>query len=124
WNISRFVIMNLSKKDYTINYDKLTLNDKWILSRLTEVIKDADRYYEQYNFNEAAHELYTFIWTEFADWYVELSKVSLKDEATKENTEAVLYEVLKAILKLLHPFTPFVTDMLYVELTGEESIVR
>jgi len=124
WNISRFVMLNLNKKTYEIDYNNLTLSDKWILSRLNEVIGDANKYYEVYNFNETAHVLYNFIWNEFADWYLELSKVSLKDDSLKTNTEAVLFEVLSAILKLLHPFTPFVTDMLYQELTNEESIIR
>ncbi|HHT55843.1 MAG TPA: valine--tRNA ligase, partial [Acholeplasma sp.] len=124
WNISRFVMLNLNKKTYEIDYNNLTLSDKWILSRLNEVIGDANKYYEVYNFNETAHVLYNFIWNEFADWYLELSKVSLKDDSLKTNTEAVLFEVLNAILKLLHPFTPFVTDMLYQELTNEDSIIR
>src|SRR5690554_5220361 len=102
WNISRFVMLNLNKKSYQINYDELTLSDKWILSRLNEVINEADKFYEVYNFNETAHVLYNFIWNEFADWYLELSKISLKDESLKSNTEAVLFEVLSAILKLLH----------------------
>src|SRR5690554_2374507 len=123
WNISRFV-MNLEQKEYSIDYDNLNIYDKWILTRLSEVIFDVDNLYEKYTFNEVAHILYNFIWNEFADWYLELSKISLKDNNQKNNTKAVLFTVLEAILKLLHPFIPFVTEELYIELTGNESIVR
>ncbi|VEU80742.1 valine--tRNA ligase [Haploplasma axanthum] len=124
WNISRFVIMNLSEEKQTIDYNNLNLFDEWILSRLSEVITETDYYYEKFDFNEASRVLYNFIWNEFAAWYVELSKVSLQNNQFKANTEAVLNYVLEAILKLLHPFIPFVTDMLYQELTGADSIIR
>lgn len=124
WNISRFVMMNINDNKAEIDYDSLNLFDEWILSRFSEVMKEADVFFEKFDFNEASRILYNFIWNEFAAWYVELSKISLNNESTKNNTEAVLLYVLKGILKSLHPFIPFVTDMLYVELTKEESIMR
>jgi len=122
WNISRFVMMNLSDYNLEIDYNNLNLYDEWILTRLSQVIKEVDKYYESYNFNEGSHILYNFIWNEFADWYLELSKVTIK-EGSKSNTEAVLYNVLKDILKLLHPFIPFVTEEIYTELTKDSTIV-
>lgn len=124
WNISRFVMMNLDDNNLEVDYNNLSLFDSWILSRLNDVIIEADIHYEKFNFNEASHVLYNFIWNEFAAWYVELSKISLKDEKLNKNTQSVLYYVLESVLKLLHPFIPFVTDMLYVELTKEDSIIR
>ena len=124
WNVSRFVMMNLSDNVSKIDYDNLNLFDEWILSRLSSVILEADNHFERFDFNEASRVLYNFIWNEFAAWYVELSKISLYDESSKTNTESILNYVLQAILKLLHPFIPFVTDMLYVELTNKDSILR
>lgn len=123
WNISRFVMLNLSDNNLEVDYNNLNEFDKWILTRLNQVIKEADKYYESYHFNEASLVLYNFIWNEFADWYLEISKISLKNEYNK-NTEAILYYVLKSILKLLHPFIPFVTEEIYTNLTNESSIIR
>lgn len=120
WNISRFVLMNIDDLSLEVDFNNLNLYDKWILSKLSETINTADTYFEKYEFNEASHHLYNFIWNEFAAWYVEIAKISLKDEKLNKNTQAVLIYVLKAILKLLHPFTPFVTDKLYSQLTDEE----
>ena len=123
WNISRFVMMNLKSDNLELDESKYNLYDKWILTRLSEVVTEADKYFESYHFNEASHILYNFIWNEFADWYLEVTKVTLRESANN-NSEAVLNYVLKSILKLLHPFIPFVTDEIYSELTKEETIQR
>lgn len=122
WNIARFIMMNVSNSNREIDEEKLSLYDKYILERLDQVITDADLNYEKYEFGEVARTLYNFTWDEFASWYVEIAKVQLKTE-NKENTEAVLAYVLKAILKLMHPFMPFVTERIYQAFTEEESIV-
>lgn len=123
WNITRFITMNI--EDYTLEIDDktLTLPDQWILSRLSEVIKEADHTYEKFEFGEASRTLYNFIWDEFAAWYVEFAKLALQNEKTKTNTQAVLLYVLKAVLKMMHPFIPFVTDMLYTEISNEKTIM-
>ena len=123
WNITRFITMNI--EDYTVEIDHtdLTLPDQWILSRLSEVIKEADYTYEKFEFGEASRTLYNFIWDEFAAWYVEFAKLALQHETTKRNTQAVLLYVLKAVLKMMHPFIPFVTDMLYTEISNEKTIM-
>ena len=123
WNITRFITMNLDDLNDEVDYNQLTLQDKYILSRLTETINEADYNYEKYEFGEAAKSLYHFIWEDFANWYVEFAKIALQDVKTKNNTQRVLLTVLKAVLKLMHPFIPFVTEKLYSEVSNEPSIM-
>jgi valyl-tRNA synthetase len=89
WNIVRFIDMNIDDKQDNFSEAKLSIYDKWILSRLNEVITDVDLNYEKYEFGEVSRTLYNFIWDEFASWYLEIAKVTLKDDR-KENTQKVL----------------------------------
>ncbi|HHX76385.1 MAG TPA: valine--tRNA ligase [Acholeplasmataceae bacterium] len=123
WNITRFVTLNIKDATLKIDENNLNLFDQWILTRLSETIEQADTYYEKYEFNEAARVLTNFIWEEFANWYLEISKISLQNEAFEKNTQAVLLYVLKDILKLLHPFLPFVTEKLFIDIYNEPSIM-
>ena len=118
WNISRFIGLNFENHNYQneeINLELLNIVDKWILNRLDETIKNADENFEKFEFGEAAKAIYKFTWTDFASWYVEMTKVTLASDNTLEkiNTCAVLKYVLTAVLKLLHPFMPFVTEEIY-----------
>ncbi|CCV64478.1 Valyl-tRNA synthetase [Alteracholeplasma palmae J233] len=122
WNITRFITMNLDSIDVKVDYDNLTLSDKYILTRLNQTIKEADYNYEKYEFGEAGRSLYHFIWEDFANWYVEFAKITLNSDK-KTNTQAVLLHVLKSVLKLMHPFIPFVTEKLYLEISNEETIM-
>ena len=123
WNITRFITMNIDDKNVEIKPETLNLQDKWILSRLSQVITEADYNYEKFEFGEASRTLYNFIWDEFASWYVEFAKIALQNEKTRPNTQAVLLYVLKAVLKMMHPFIPFVTEKLFLEISDEESIM-
>ncbi len=123
WNISRFITMNIDGIIETDNFELITLADKWILSRLHEVITLSDANYEKYEFGEASRELYNYIWDDFAAWYLEIAKVQLENDSLKENTQKILVHVLKQILKLMHPFIPFVTEELYLHISNEESIM-
>jgi valyl-tRNA synthetase len=123
WNITRFITMNIDDLDVKMNPETLRMPEKWILSRLSEVIKEADYNYEKYEFGEASRTLYTFIWDEFASWYVEFAKISLQNIEWRTNTQATLLYVLRAVLKMMHPFIPFVTEKLYLEISMEESIM-
>lgn len=123
WNITRFILMNLSKKYEKEDFKLITLADKWVISRLNEVIKLSDHYYDKYEFGEVSKVLYSFIWDEFASWYVEIAKVQLEHKDLKENTEKILSYALKQILKLMHPFIPFVTEELYLTISNEETIM-
>jgi len=124
WNASRFALINLEK----FNIDEMTqevtprefnLPDRWIRGRLNQTIRDVQKALEEYKFNEAAYALYQFIWHEFCDWYLELAKLTLYREGEKKGktlTQRTLLEVLDAILKLLHPFMPFITEEIWQQL--------
>ena len=97
-----------------IEVDKLNLPSKWILTKLNKVISNFDYNMEKYEFGEAARLLYSFVWDDFASWYVEISKVDLaNNDINALMTKNVLLYVLKAIIKLLHPFIPFITEEIY-----------
>lgn len=123
WNITRFITMNIDDYDVEVDFNKLSLVDTWIISRLHEVMIEADYNYDKYEFGEASRALYNFIWDEFASWYVEFAKISLNQKELRQNTQAVLLYVLKAVLKMMHPFIPFVTEKLFLEISKEPSIM-
>ena len=127
WNISRYVMMNLGEdyQETEIIPSKLNLASKWILTRLNQTIENFDYNMEKYEFGEAARTLYGFVWDDFASWYVEICKVDLSsdDAENKQMTKNVLVYTLKSIVKLLHPFIPFITEEIYQTLPHEaESI--
>jgi valyl-tRNA synthetase len=99
--------------------------DQWILSRLSAVIAETDQLFEAFEFGKVCDVLYHFAWDEVCDWYLELAKVPLAsgDEAAAETTRQVLGFVLDQLLRLLHPVMPFVTEELWIALTGEESVM-
>ena len=108
WNASRFCLMNIEGlKGY--DFSDLDVQDKWILSKLNKVINKVTKNMESYEFNNAGGELYNFIWSDFCDSYIEMSKFSLDSVSTK----STLCYVISAILKMLHPFMPYVTDEIY-----------
>ncbi len=108
WNASRFCLMNIDDlKGY--DFSNLDVQDKWILSKLNKVISKVTKNMESYEFNNAGGELYNFIWSDFCDSYIEMSKFSLESVSTK----STLCYVISAILKMLHPFMPYVTDEIY-----------
>lgn len=129
WNASRYVIMNLddeTKAELPADLSVLTLADKWILSRLNETIASVKKNFDKFEFGEAGRSLYNFIWNDFADWYIEMTKETLNgnDEAAKKNVQAVLAYVLDNTLRLLHPIMPFVTEAIWQEMPHDgESIV-
>ncbi|MEO9238813.1 MAG: valine--tRNA ligase [Jatrophihabitantaceae bacterium] len=123
WNATRFALLNGATVTGELPAE-LTGADAWIVSRLNRVIAEADRLYDDYEFAKVADLLYHFAWDEVCDWYLELAKVALgagEDQAAV--TRRVLGEVLDGLLRLLHPFVPFVTEALWTELTAGESIV-
>ncbi|MDV3348725.1 valine--tRNA ligase [Leptothoe sp. LEGE 181152] len=129
WNASRFVMMNLGGKTPADLGEpeptKLELSDKWILSKFNQTITNTREYLDKYGMGEAAKVLYEFTWGDFCDWYIELVKPRLygKDEDSKLVAQQTLAFVLDGILKLLHPFTPHITEEVWHTLTqtGEDS---
>ncbi len=129
WNASRFVLMNLDgyDADYVPAKADLTVADRWILSRLNKTIKDVDASIEKYNFSEACNNTYSFVWNEYCDWYIEITKDRLygSDEKDRDTARYVLVTALDGILRLLHPVMPFVTEEIWQKLPGAgETIMR
>jgi valyl-tRNA synthetase len=125
WNMARFIFMNLEGfRKRKLNKEDLLLHDKWILTRLNQVIQEVTSALNEYRFNEAAHTLYGFIWHEYCDWYVEFVKLEL-DGKRRKVTQVLLVDTLETILKLLHPFMPFITEELWQRLPEKvvESIM-
>ena len=118
WNASRFVLMNI-EDEYEETLENLNLSDKWILTKLNDTVKNVTNSMEKYEFNIVGSILYNFIWNDFCDWYIELSKINMNN-----TTKTILVKTLKAILKMLHPFMPYVTEEIYTKLPNtEESIM-
>ena len=129
WNASRFSIMNIGD-EFTIDDVDLTkektVADEWILTRLNETIADVTRLSDKYEFGEVGRVLYNFIWDDFCDWYIEMSKITMngEDEDAKQMTRSVLTYTLDNILRMLHPFMPFVTERIWQQIPHDgESIV-
>jgi len=117
WNASRFVMMNINgieEKEKSYND-----HDKWILTRYQNTIKDVTKYMDKYEFQNVGSILYKFIWEDFCDQYIEMAKFSLKENSTK----VVLKEVLIGILKMLHPFMPFVTEEIFQNINASSETI-
>lgn len=134
WNVSRYIIMNNNELTHEQIVENLLLianksagnvSDRWILTRLNETIEKVTMNFERFEFGEAGRALYGFIWDEFADWYIELTKEVLygEDEAEKQITRSVLTHVLDQILRLLHPVMPFVTEEIFSSLAHKEETI-
>ena len=123
WNATRFAMMNGATVEGPMpDVSKLNAIDKWILSRLTETIRDADSLFEKFEFAKASELIYHFAWDDLCDWYLELSKESFA-AGNAADSQRVLGHVLDQLLRLLHPLMPFITEELWVSLTGGESLV-
>ncbi|MBW2121461.1 MAG: valine--tRNA ligase [Deltaproteobacteria bacterium] len=127
WNASRFCLMNL--KDWQPSGElpiPESISDRWILSRLDRVIGEEIRGLEEYRFNDAAQRIYRFVWHEFCDWYLEMIKPVLYGDSVdgeRERTRTVLSHVLEVILKLLHPFMPFITEEIWQRMFWTEGSI-
>ena len=127
WNSARFVLMNIDDemKFEELSFDNLNLCDKWILNRLNEVIREVDINMDKFEFVNVGSKLYKFIWDDFCSWYIELTKVHLNstNDTEKQASLNTLVYVLNAIVKMLHPFMPFVTEEIFQTIPHlEESI--
>ncbi len=116
WNASRFVLMNIENLK-EIKLDNLKPEDKWILSKYNKVVKQVTKHMDKYDFNIVGSELYNFVYDDFCSNYIEMAKYSIEDETTK----SVLCYVLTGILKMLHPFMPFVTEEIYQKLPIKDA---
>ncbi len=133
WNACRFTLMNLEGFDPAASGDEadadkktLTVVEAWILSRLQQVIRETRASLDAYEFDQAANGLYQFIWHEFCDWYLELIKPQLYDKENvggRRHCQAILLRVLSAVLRLLHPFVPFITEEIWQKLPGAQGSI-
>ncbi len=124
WNASRFVLLNAEDKQIVdISECKLNSADKWIISKLNKTIKEVTVNMEKFEMGVALANLYDFVWTDFCDWYIELTKPILygEDDKKRNDTVSVLVFVLTEILKLLHPFVPFVTEKIYKSVPNSDG---
>lgn len=114
WNASRFVLMNLDGVDNKdIDFDNLTIADKWILDKLNKTAKEVNDNIKEFRIGEVAHVLYDFFWNSYCDWYVEIAKIQLQDAGLKANTQRVLRYVLDMSLRMLHPVMPHITERVW-----------
>ena len=118
WNAARFSMMNISNAPAAPRAEpQWTLADRWIRIRLAQVVRDVDRLFSSHQYGEAGRQIYDFFWSEFADWYVEISKMQMAEGADRAYyTAQTLVEVLDTSLRLLHPFIPFVTEEIWTHL--------
>lgn len=126
WNAARFSFMHLDKAYDKIDFNNISLADKWILSRLSRVCNDVEQTLDEYRYNETASVLYKFVWHEFCDWYLEASKSDLYGNNGEERmnaTKGVLWRVLKDTLILLHPVIPFITEEIWSKLPGVDGSI-
>ena len=127
WNSSRFVLMNLDGEIpgplSELASDKLDHTDTWILTRLNKTIEAVNKAYDRYRMNDAVNLVYDYVWGDFCDWYIELAKSRFygDDADDKQTARVVSVHVLKSILKLLHPYTPYITEEIWSNLTREGS---
>jgi len=124
WNASRFVLMNLEEdENLKLDSKKLKNEDKWIMSRVNSITEEVNKNLNNFDLGLALHKIYEFIWNEYCDWYIELVKPRLYGD-NKKDKEAALYvlvNVMKDMLKLLHPFMPFITEEIWSHLPGSEE---
>lgn len=126
WNATRFVLMNVDEND-DIEFKNLdlSLEDKWILKRLNNVVEEVSKNLDKYEIGLAASRIEDFIWEEFCDWYIEFAKERLNsdDENKKSTVKKVLLYVLKDMISLLHPFMPFITEEIYKQLPNKKDML-
>ena len=126
WNASRYVVMNCEGRNIKpLSEVKLAAADKWIISKLNAAVRDVTLSLNKFELGVACQILYDFMWSDFCDWYIELTKSALwsDDEVKKDDAVSVLHYVLTTALKLLHPFVPFITDEIYRSLPGTQGSI-
>ncbi|MDU2202267.1 MAG: valine--tRNA ligase, partial [Anaerococcus hydrogenalis] len=126
WNATRFVLMNIDESDDLEFKDlDLSLEDKWILKRLNNVVEEVSKNLDKYEIGLAASRIEDFIWEEFCDWYIEFAKERLNsdDNNKKSTVKKVLLYVLKDMISLLHPFMPFITEEIYKQLPNKKDML-
>jgi len=129
WNCSRFIMMNIDEKTNLdiseLNFEMLDETDQWILDKLNHIIDDVENTFDEYKLNDAIKKIYNFVWGDYCDWYIEFSKSKIygTSDSDREQVLSIAVYVLKNILKLLHPFAPFITEEIWSLLNSEENFL-
>ncbi|MCL2566423.1 MAG: valine--tRNA ligase [Defluviitaleaceae bacterium] len=125
WNATRFIMMNMTDEEIENTPDNLTATDKWILTKMNEIVKEVTANIEAYELGIAVQKIYDFTWDEFCDWYIEMVKPRLynKEDKTRDAALYTLKAVLINILKLLHPYIPFVTEEIFLTVQNKEETI-
>jgi len=126
WNAARFVLMNLKDcKSPSMDKSNLTLADHWIMARIGKVAEEITSQIDGYKFNDAASTCYQFVWHEFCDWYLEMVKLELysEDQKAREVAQSVMQILLSGVVRLLHPFVPFITEEIWQRLPNTEGSI-
>ena len=126
WNAARFALMNLKEcKSPSIDTSTLTLADRWIMSRMAKIAEEVATHIDGYKFNDAASTCYQFVWHEFCDWYLEMVKLELygKEQKRREVAQSVMQILLSGVVRLLHPFVPFITEEIWQMLPNTEGSI-
>jgi len=129
WNCSRFIMMNIDDNTSLdiseIDINELDSTDKWILNKLNIIIQDVEDSFNDYKMNDAIKKIYNFVWGDYCDWYIEFSKSKIYgiSDSDREQVLSVAVYVLKSILKLLHPFAPFITEEIWSLLNKDETLL-
>ena len=114
WNAGRFVISAISSQQLAAGEKtEYTLADSWIWAKMQSLVRDVERNFQNFQYGQAGQQIYDFIWSDFADWYVEIAKEQMKDENTRHSTVETLARIFDLSLRMLHPFTPFVTEEIW-----------
>jgi valyl-tRNA synthetase len=113
WNVGRFMISAVSSQQSALSPGDYTLADSWIWARLQQLVRDVERLFQNFQYGQAGQQIYDFLWSDFADWYVEIAKGQMQNEESRMRTVETLARVFDMTLRLLHPFTPFVTEELW-----------
>lgn len=128
WNATRFVLMNVNENnigEIKVDKNNIQIEDKWILSKVNNLVEEVRKNIDKYELSIAVQKVYSFIWDEYCDWYIEMVKPRLYDEDDKTRDSALwtLLEVLKISLKLLHPFMPFITEEIFTTIEPKEKTI-
>ena len=119
WNSSRFILMNMEEEKIknisSIKASEMNQTDIWILSKLNLTILEINKLYDNYKLNDVIKKIYNFVWRDYCDWYIEFSKSRFYgvDDKDRIIVQSVMYYILKNILRLLHPFAPFITEEIW-----------
>ena len=126
WNAARFALMNLKDcKPPSVHNSTLTLADRWIMARMGQIAQEVTNFLDGYKFNDAASTCYQFVWHEFCDWYLEMAKLELysKEQKRREVAQSVMQILLSGVVRLLHPFVPFITEEIWQMLANTEGSI-